>query len=192
MILWYFRDTNHDRWEVQVFAPPDDLIATQQMEFDLIGLKPSTEYKIKITVMLRDLHNTPSSRIYTVRTPAQIQSQTTLPPMIPVEPNLVVLDINSTWVNVAWRKLTEYELQFVDGVQLRYKENTGKVYSATPLIHRAVTSYVLENLKPDTHYEVGIFFIPFTGQTTELQADKKINFTTALLIGIVFNNILFI
>jgi hypothetical protein len=26
-----------------------------------------------------------------------------------------------------WRKFTEFELQFIDGVQLRYKEKEGKV-----------------------------------------------------------------
>ncbi|CAG2069560.1 unnamed protein product, partial [Timema podura] len=77
-----------------------------------------------------------------------------------------------------WRKFSEYELQFIDGVQLRYKDINGKVYAATPLIHRAVTSYTLEGLKPSTQYEVGIFFIPFPGQTTELQAEKVLKVTT--------------
>lgn len=173
-----FRDDNLENWESQVFAPPNDLIATPQLEFDLIGLQPSTEYKIKITIMLRDLHNTPSSRIFTVRTPAK-SLQSTLPPMIPIEPNLMVTDVNSTWANIVWRKLSDFEQQFVDGVQLRFKEISGKVYAATPLIHRAVTSYILENLKPSTEYEIGIYFIPFAGQTTELQADRMINFTTS-------------
>lgn len=106
-----------------------------------------------------------------------------MPPMIPIEPNLAITDVNSTWANVVWRKLTDFELQFVDGVQLRFKEITGKVYAATPLIHRAVTAHMLENLKPDTEYEIGIFFIPFTGQNTELHAENKIHFTTSSEIG---------
>lgn len=128
--------------------------------------------------MLRDLQNTPSSRIYTVRTLKDIPLST-LPPMIPIEPNLMITDINATWVNVAWRKFTEHELQFIDGVQLRYKEIDGKIYAATPLIHRAVTIYTLENLKPNTKYEAGIYFIPFPGQQTELHAEHMIHFTTA-------------
>lgn len=173
------QDDDPERWDVQVFAPPNDLIATQQMEFDLIGLEPGSDYRIKITIMLRDLHNTPTSRVYMVRTPAASST----PPVIHVDPQLKVLEANATWANVGWRKLDNNELQFVDGVQLRYKEITGKVYAATPLIHRAVTDYLLENLKPDTRYEVGVFFIPFAGQTTELQADKGVNFTTARLHG---------
>jgi len=174
----YKDDNDPNTWQLQIFAPPNDLIETAQLEFDLLGLKEDTEYKIKITITLRDLHNTPSSRVYTVRT-LKDMPVTTLPPMIPVEPNLVVTDINATWVNTAWRKLTDYELQFIDGVQLRYREIDGKIYAATPLIHRAVTSYTLENLKPNTKYEAGIFFIPFPGQMTELHAENMIHFTTA-------------
>ncbi|XP_076257887.1 stranded at second transmembrane protein isoform X2 [Rhynchophorus ferrugineus] len=164
-------------WELQVFAPPNDLIATPSLEFDLLDLVPDKEYKIKITITLRDLHNTPSSRVYKIKTPKEIQ--TTLPPQIPIEPDLEISDINSTWVTIVWRRFTDYELQFIDGVQLRYRENDGKIYTATPLIHRAVTQYTLENLKPNTKYEIGIFFIPFSGQHTELTAEHMVHFTTA-------------
>lgn len=99
--------------------------------------------------------------------------------MIPIEPDLAISDINATWVTVVWRKFTDYELQFIDGVQLRYKEIDGKIYDATPLIHRSVTSYNLDNLKSNTKYELGIFFIPFPGQLTELHADHMLHFTTA-------------
>ncbi|XP_039282712.1 putative epidermal cell surface receptor isoform X2 [Nilaparvata lugens] len=164
-------------WEQQVLAPPNDLIATPELEFSLGNLQPDTSYKIKISVILRDLENSPASKILTVKTPS---SATTLPPMIPVQPELQIAELNSTWARLVWRKFTDFELQFIDGVQLRYKEVDGKVYAATPLIHRAVTSYVLEGLKPDSHYEVGIFFIPFPGQTTELTATNVLQLSTAI------------
>lgn len=166
---------------LQIFAPPNDLIATPSLEFDLQDLKADTEYKFKITITLRDVQNTHSSAIYRIKTPKDIHT-TTLPPLIPIEPNLEITDINATWVTVGWRKFTEYELQFIDGVQLRYKEIDGKIYAATHLIHRAVTTYMVGNLKPNTKYEIGIFFIPFPGQTTELHAANMLHFTTANLI----------
>ncbi|KAG7200157.1 hypothetical protein KM043_000593 [Ampulex compressa] len=173
--------TNYDvsSWKVQVFAPPNDLIATPQLEFELGDLKPATEYKVKITVKLKDLANAPTSKIYSVRTLEKRAEVTTLPPQIPIDAELRAMETNSSWVDVTWKKFTEYELQFIDGVQLRYKEHDGKVYAATPLIHRAVTDYVIENLKPSTTYEVGIYFIPFPGQLTELISEKTIQITTS-------------
>ncbi|XP_076667213.1 stranded at second isoform X2 [Andrena cerasifolii] len=181
--LRYTNDkTNFDAstWKAQVFAPPNDLIATPQLEFELGDLKPSSEYKVKITVKLKDLANSPTSKIYSVRTLEKRAEVTTLPPQIPVDAELRVTETNSTWMNVMWNKFSEYELQFIDGVQLRYKEQDSKVYSGTPLIHRAVRNYVIENLRPSTTYEVGIIFVPFPGQLTELVSEKTIQVTTSL------------
>ncbi|XP_018322461.1 putative epidermal cell surface receptor isoform X2 [Agrilus planipennis] len=166
-----------DDWNLQVFTPPDEYISTPQMEFDLLGLEADTEYKIKITVILRGLHNTPTSEVYNVRTPKETGAS--LPPMIPIDPKLEITDVNSTWVTVIWRKFADQELQLIDGIQLRYKEIDGKIYQATPLIHRMVTTYTLDHLKPNTKYEVGIFFIPFEGQTSELHYEHMLHFTTA-------------
>ncbi|KAG5875174.1 hypothetical protein JTB14_007836 [Gonioctena quinquepunctata] len=171
-------DDDLESWMLQVFAPPNDLIATRSLEFDLQDLEANTEYKIKITITLRDIHTTHSSRIYKIKTPREIP-MTTLPPLIPIEPDLAITDINATWVTVTWKKFDENELRFIDGVQLRYREIEGKIYAATPLIHRAVTTYTLENLKPNAKYEIGIFFIPFPRQLTELHAEKMLHFTTA-------------
>lgn len=52
---------------------------------------------------------------------------TTLPPIIAVEPDLRVVEVNSTYAKVAWRMFSDFELQFIDGVQLRYKELDDKV-----------------------------------------------------------------
>lgn len=163
-----------------MFAPPNDLIATPQLEFELGDLKPSTEYKVKITVKLKDLANSPTSKIYSVRTLNKQTDATTLPPQIPIDAELQIAETNTTWINVMWRKFTEYELQFIDGVQLRYKEHDNKVYTASPLIHRAVRNYLIENLQSSTTYEIGIFFVPFPGQLTELISEKMVSFNKTI------------
>uniref|UniRef100_A0A1B6KX52 Fibronectin type-III domain-containing protein n=1 Tax=Graphocephala atropunctata TaxID=36148 RepID=A0A1B6KX52_9HEMI len=167
-------------WEQQVLAPPEDLIATPELEFELGSLQPDTTYKIKIYIVMRDLQNSPVSNILTVKTLPRQTSTTSYPPEIPVDPELRVAELNATWVKLVWRTFSEFELQFIDGVQLRYKEPHAQVFSATPLIHRAVTSYVIEDLKPNTLYQVGIYFIPFPEQTTELRAQESIDITTAV------------
>lgn len=133
-----------------------------------------------------------------------VPTTSTLPSIIAVDPDLKEIEVNSTYAKVGWRTFSVSELQFIDGVQLRYKEIDdkvscvyyffhkhqywalhdlflrSKVYAATPLIHRAVTTYTIEELKPDSIYEVGIFFIPFPGQTTELQAQRTIVVRTSI------------
>lgn len=139
------------RWQSQIFAPPDDLIATSQLEFELAALEPNSEYRVKITLILRDLPAQPSSQVYTVRTPAE--RAITPPPssasidtyqptqMIDIlenleDPELQANEINSTFIRFGWNKIPDDVAQYVDGTQLRYKELSGKVYDATPLIHR--------------------------------------------------------
>lgn len=112
-------------------APPGDLIATPQLHFDLGNLLPDTTYSIIIKIILRDLSNMPQSPILTVKTLPSSGPITTLPPQIPIDPELSVGQVNSTWARVNWRKFTQFELQFIDGVQIKYKEEGDKVGSSS-------------------------------------------------------------
>uniref|UniRef100_A0A1B0FGU8 Epidermal cell surface receptor n=1 Tax=Glossina morsitans morsitans TaxID=37546 RepID=A0A1B0FGU8_GLOMM len=177
------------KWEQQIFAPPEDLIATSQMEFDLLGLEPNSLYKIKITLLLRDLNSQPTSLVYTVRTPAE---RSITPPPPPTDyrpdfqdvlkniddPELNVSESNSTWLHITWKKVSDDQLEYIDGIQLRYKELTDLIYSSSPLIHRSLTSYTIENLQPDTGYEIGLYYIPFPGHGAELRAGHMIKART--------------
>lgn len=167
------------------------------MEFELTGLEPNSEYRVKINLILRDLNSQPSSQVYSVRTSAdrEITPPTFTdnidysrpiqrPTMSEILKNLNNVDLkasetNSTWMRLSWKKLSDEELAFVDGIQLRYKEISGMIYDATPLLHRTLTSYVIENLNPESIYEVGLFFIPFPGHGAELRAGDMIKVRTA-------------
>ncbi|XP_036674916.3 putative epidermal cell surface receptor isoform X2 [Drosophila suzukii] len=177
-------------WEQQIFAPPEDLIATSQMEFDLPSLEPNSLYKVKITLILRDLNSQPTSSVYTVKTPPE-RTITPPPPFTDYrpdfqdifknveDPELTVSETNSSWLQLTWKKLGDDQMEYVDGVQLRYKELTGMIYSSSPLIHRTLTSYTIQNLQPDTGYEIGLYYIPLAGHGAELRAGHMIKVRTA-------------
>lgn len=44
---------------------------------------------------------------------------------------------------------------------------------------RALTSYTLDNLKPETTYEISLFYIPFHGHGAELRVGEKLEITTS-------------
>ncbi|XP_055377389.1 putative epidermal cell surface receptor isoform X2 [Condylostylus longicornis] len=195
--LRYTNGPNNDTstWEHQIFAPPEDLIATSQLEFELPNLEPNSLYKIQITLLLRDLSSQPTSGIYTVETPPE---RTITPPSTPTnyrpdfedifskvdDPGLNVSESNSTWLSLNWNKLSDKYLEYVDGIQLRYKEIDQMLYDATPLIHRTLTSYTIENLRPDTVYEFGLYYIPFAGHGAELLAGNMVTGRTSPKIDI--------
>lgn len=64
----FSRNTEPSTWEQQILAPPNDLIATKELEFELGSLQPNMTYKIKISVMMHDIENAPSSSILTIKT----------------------------------------------------------------------------------------------------------------------------
>jgi hypothetical protein len=82
-----------------------------------------------------------TNNICSVATPT-----TTLPPQIPVDAALAVVAVNATWARLMWRKFSEFELQFIDGVQLRYKEKDGKVKQ-----HNSVPFSAAQPNKVSTH-----------------------------------------
>lgn len=135
-----------------MFAPPEDLIATSQMEFELPGLEANSEYRIKITLILRDLNDQPSSQIYKVKTqpergitpPPPASSFPVLPgfdfnhigDVLKADPELKITEMNATWAKLSWNKIPDDEIDYVDAIQLRFKEKSQVVFNATPLIHR--------------------------------------------------------
>lgn len=164
------------------------------------NLEPNSEYRVKITLLLHDLSSKPSSKVYRVQTPPEAiitpptlidyeQSTTASGNMVDIlrnvqDPELHAIEVNSTWLRLTWRKLTDEELIYVDGVQIRYKEIGGIIFDATQLIHRTINTFIIEHLKPGTAYEFGLYFISFPGHGAELRAGDMIQLRTAPLIDV--------
>ncbi|OXA60400.1 putative epidermal cell surface receptor [Folsomia candida] len=141
--------SNPAQWERKVFQQAEDLIDNTHLQLFLTNLKPDTEYhvQIKVVVVQSDIGST--SDIMIARTPPIPIPTTTLPPEIIVDPEVQLRSTASNSITLHWRKFTDFEKNLVDGVQIAYKASDDKVYSTTPLIHRSLSEFELENLQPD-------------------------------------------
>lgn len=121
-------------------------------------------------VRLRDLSNVHSSRVYEVRTLDKAAVQTD----IRIEPEFKIVAVNATFAEFEWKKFSDYELQFIDGIYLMYKAEDEMTYSVTPLLHRSVNRYVLDHLRPLTTYEVHLSTKDIIGQANVLIDSEKV------------------
>ncbi|XP_063831692.1 putative epidermal cell surface receptor [Ostrinia nubilalis] len=172
-------DEDITNWYSQVFAPADEVLTTPRLEFRLTGLKPSTTYKVRGKLYLHNLPVEPESEIYTVRT-------LDLPTVAPAEEKrreidsrLTVVDVNDTVAHVSWRHFAEEELQFIDGIQVRYRPVGTPIYSMTELLHHSRSAAELHDLRPGSRYEASLVLIPPPRATTELHDPGVVEFTTS-------------
>ncbi|XP_072930099.1 putative epidermal cell surface receptor isoform X2 [Epargyreus clarus] len=172
-------DEDVSHWLSQVFAPADEVLTTPRLEFRLTGLKPSTTYRIRGKLYLHNLPVEPESDVYSIRT----QDLPTLPPVEEkrreIDSKLTVVDVNDTTAHVSWRHFTEEELQFIDGIQVRYRPMGTPIYSMTELLHHSRSTAELQELRPGSRYEASLVLIPPPRATTELLDPARIEFTTS-------------
>ncbi|CAK1552323.1 unnamed protein product [Leptosia nina] len=177
-----YTDTEDDdvsQWYSQVFAPADEILTTPRLEFRLSGLKPSTMYKIRGKLYLHDLPVEPESKVYTIRTQALPTDEPSEEKRREVNCKLTVVEVNDTTAYLNWRHFSEEELQYIDGIQVRYRPVGTPIYSMTELLHHSRSAAYLQDLRPGVRYEASLVLIPPTRSLTELFDPQHIEFTTA-------------
>ncbi|XP_026314931.1 putative epidermal cell surface receptor isoform X3 [Hyposmocoma kahamanoa] len=171
-------DQDISEWYSQVFAPADEVLTTPRLEFRLTGLKPSTTYKIRGKLYLHNLPVEPQSDIYSVRT-LDMPSVPTEEKRREIDSRLMVVDVNDTVAHVSWRHFSESELQYIDGIQVRYRPVGTPIYSMTELLHHSRSVAELRELRPGTQYEASLVLVPPPRATTELKDPASVQFDTA-------------
>ncbi|XP_050666015.1 putative epidermal cell surface receptor isoform X2 [Leptidea sinapis] len=172
-------DEDVSHWLSQVFAPADEILTTPRLEFRLSGLKPSTTYKIRGKLFLHNLPVEPESEIYTVRTLDAPKIEHPGEKRREIDSKLTVVDVNDTTAHLSWRHFSEDELQFIDGVQVRYRPVGTPIYGMTELLHHSRSVAELIDLRPGTRYEAALVLIPPPHSATELVDPGHVEFTTA-------------
>lgn len=169
-------EEDESRWHSQVFAPTDGILSTPRLDFRLGGLKPSTTYKIKGKLFVHNLSIDTESKVFTVRT---LDALTIEEKTREINSRLSVLDVNDTTAHVTWRHFTENELQFIDGIQVRYRPVGTPIYIMTELLHHSRSNAELHDLRPGSRYEASLVLIPPPRTITELHDPNHVEFTTA-------------
>ncbi|CAG0885187.1 unnamed protein product [Darwinula stevensoni] len=144
------------QWDSTFWMPEGEVFASKRQVFTLNRFKPATKG--------------PSTT-----KPPHVPT-TSLPSKLNVDANLEFRNLQPTSVFILWRKFRPFERQFIDAIQLRYRnrDENSQVPKMTPLLHPENTEYELRGLTPDTEYEVDIAFSPFPNQTTDLVSDTPL------------------
>ncbi|XP_037079036.1 putative epidermal cell surface receptor [Pollicipes pollicipes] len=167
-------------WDRRVFESPSGRMDELSYSWKLGDLSAGTDYLLRARVLFEQAISSLQSSVRQFSTPPMATPGTTLPPKVALDAGLVASEINTTWARIGWRRLTEDELRFIDGIQLRYRDVDvdAQVWTMTPFIHRELTTYELTELKPDTGYEVDIVLMPFQNQNTEMVSERPLRIRT--------------
>ncbi|XP_052756461.1 putative epidermal cell surface receptor isoform X3 [Galleria mellonella] len=171
-------DDDISHWYSQVFAPTDEVLTTPRLEFSLNGLKPSTTYKIRGKLFLHNLPVEPESEIRVVRTLDLPTIASVEEKRREIDSQLTVMEVNDTSAHMSWRHFTEEELQFIDGIQIRYRPVGTPIYSMTELLHHSRSTAELHDLRPGSQYEASLVLVPPPRALTELHDPGIVEFTT--------------
>jgi hypothetical protein len=154
----------------------------------LTELLPNQQYFLRVALHIRDGNEEPDlvvmSEILTASTPpVQIIPILNDIEIRSIDVKLTVDDLKSSSAFVSWRFFTFNEKQFIDGVQIRFTKlvngyPASGVPGTTPFIHRDTNFFLLEDLLPDTEYQVDLYLIPVPKAKIELTSGTIRTFKT--------------
>ncbi|XP_043235757.1 uncharacterized protein LOC122388618 isoform X3 [Amphibalanus amphitrite] len=171
-------------WDRRVFQTPSGLLDRTDFVWTLGDLRPATTYLMQAKVVFEQVSTILQSSIVEFRTRDPPEPEVALPPKVELDAELQELEVDTNSAEIQWRRLSDQELNYVDGIQLRYRDVDvdAQVWTMTPFIHRELTSYRLTDLKPDTTYEVDIVLMPFTDKHTEMVSSHSIQIHTQAVV----------
>nr|XP_045611187.1 uncharacterized protein LOC123766224 isoform X4 [Procambarus clarkii] len=166
-------------WSQEVLVPMGSIIGQSEWDHILTGLQPSTEYAMQIVLTVQGTKPI-TSPVFTYTT---MDEATTLPtttplPRLDINAELYASAITKTSAKVSWRGFNDFELQYIDGVQVKYTEKDKLIPKFSQLFHRDNNQMDLRDLLPGHSYTVDLVFITHENQTTQVTNTEPKTFTT--------------
>ncbi|KAK3879842.1 hypothetical protein Pcinc_015624, partial [Petrolisthes cinctipes] len=166
-------------WYEEVVLPESSLISQTKWEHIITGLQPATQYTIQIVLTIHGAEPKLSPIVsYTTMTQATTPSTTTPLPRLDIDAELYASAITKTSAKVSWRGFNEFELQYIDGVQVKYTEKDKLIPRFSQLFHRDNNQMDVRDLQPGHTYTVDLVFISHPNQTTQVSSTRPITFST--------------
>ncbi|KAK4294238.1 hypothetical protein Pmani_033123 [Petrolisthes manimaculis] len=166
-------------WYEEVVLPESSLISQNKWEHIITDLQPATQYTIQIVLTIHGAEPKLSPIVsYTTMTEATTPSTTTPLPRLDIDAELYASAITKTSAKVSWRGFNEFELQYIDGVQVKYTEKDKLIPRFSQLFHRDNNQMDVRDLQPGHTYTVDLVFISHPNQTTQVSSTRPITFST--------------
>ncbi|XP_042237938.1 LOW QUALITY PROTEIN: uncharacterized protein LOC121876666 [Homarus americanus] len=166
-------------WSQEILVPMGSIISQSEWDHLLTGLQPSTVYSMQVVLTVHGTEPVTSPVItYTTMEEATPPPTTTPLPRLDINAELYASEITKTTAKVSWRGFDDFELHYIDGVQVKYTEKDKLIPKFSQLFHRDNDQMDLRGLQPGHSYTVDLVFITHENQTTQVSNTKPITFTT--------------
>lgn len=184
-------DSNLQLWARRVYIDQAGVVSGAVLSYSLTGLTGNTAYVARLRQLAQLTKQVFTSQTLNFRTLAPSADEKQLPAKWYVDAELQASSISQRSAQIRWRKLNETVLKYVDGIQLRYRDldANAQVWTMTPFIHRELSHYRLDELKPDTSYQVDIVLMPFQNQSTEVVSSHPLQIHTLAVVDLYDFNI---
>ena len=173
-----------NNWPSQDIEPKNGLFE-ENTSIVLSGLLPNKQFFLKTTILVResDGYKSIDTDIASGHTPQIAVTDPKLPKIKRIDIELTVKDVKSTSALANWRFFSTEEKQYIDGVQIRFSQlqngiPTSGVPRTTPFIHRDTNFFLIEDLSPDTEYQIDVYLIPVPRAKVEMVSDSVVTFST--------------
>ncbi|XP_063596478.1 uncharacterized protein LOC134773237 isoform X2 [Penaeus indicus] len=166
-------------WKKEILVPMGTIINHSQWNHVMTSLEPGTSYAMQVVLSVQGAQPVTSPMFtYITMAEATTPSTTTPLPRLEVNADLYAVEIAKTTAKISWRRFNEYELQYIDGVQVKYSEKDKLIPIVSSLLHHDSNQMELRDLQPGTEYIVDLVLFPHENQSTEISNTKPINFRT--------------
>ncbi|XP_069993704.1 uncharacterized protein sas isoform X4 [Penaeus vannamei] len=168
-----------ETWKQEILVPMGTIINHSQWNHVMTSLEPDTSYAMQVVLNVQGAQPVTSPMFtYMTMAEATTPSTTTPLPRLDVNAELYATEVSKTTAKISWRRFNAYELQYIDGVQVKYAEKDKLIPNISPLLHRDSNQMELRDLQPGTNYTVDLVFFTREDQTTQVSNTQPITFMT--------------